>query len=229
MIEGEISGEFDSEELVKLNITYDLGGGRNPAETAKMVKKTLKQIINSPDVDVSPEKVTIETAKFCDKWILELETGLPQPSRTNDEEPVREVVLHVCGVKADEQPMFLGQRTAKDKLRLPFQPGQTDSFDILIDDDIGDIFKLRFGFTPDVTRSSWLIKSLKLWHPKNKDTFSTEPNLLVQVSPYLDCWREIFIVWPDYPLLPVINYVVRVFTSPKSGWMECGVDMILYG
>ena len=103
------------------------------------------------------------------------------------------------------------------------------NFQIFVDDDIGDIFKLRFGFPASTTSAKWNLKSLKLWQPKTGDTFRSPCNLEITASPYVDCWREVYVAWPDFPVLKELTYVVQVYTSNNSGSMNCGVDVILYG
>ena len=102
-------------------------------------------------------------------------------------------------------------------------------FDLRIDKDIGDFFKIRFGFPKSVEKAEWKLKYLEIVHPKNKDMFKTECNLHLIKSPTQDSWQEIYVSWPDFPTLSVVNYYVEVHTSLRTEAMDSGAEIVLYG
>ena len=76
----------------------------------------------------------------------------------------------------------------------------------MVEERVGDIFKVRVGFEDNRRAASWKLSTIKLKDKTNGDEFSCDFNGWMEVNDALDGWREFTAVWPAIKILPGMCY-----------------------
>ncbi|XP_070556277.1 uncharacterized protein [Ptychodera flava] len=136
-------------------------------------------------------------------WLVWVTTGREGSSSTTSK-----VMLFAYGSKGPSEGLVLG--SGKDGY---FYPGVTDEFKVNLGS-IGDLFKVRIGHNNADDEPSWYLEKVRMRDMNDGTLHSLDVNRwLSREHDDLDVWRELPIALPGKEPLPVMKYVVQVFTG----------------
>ncbi|XP_052774352.1 lipoxygenase homology domain-containing protein 1-like isoform X2 [Mya arenaria] len=105
-----------------------------------------------------------------------------------------------------------------------FKPGSTDTFDVYVEEDIGDMYKVRLGFHEEETHPNWYtdIKNSPTWflekltvrNEVDMEVYNFDAGISLKVTQHQDFWRELPV--KNTKELDVYQYEVSVYTSEQS-------------
>ncbi|XP_012939779.1 lipoxygenase homology domain-containing protein 1 isoform X2 [Aplysia californica] len=171
--------------------------------------------VTLPVISGKPSSVAVPTTDFPDfpitrgHWTMEAITG-PEGTRGD----ATDVVVVFAGTKGESTPAKLKFRRDN-----PFQAGMTDSMELNLTEDVGDLVKVRLGFEDNSEHKSWHVKKVVFEDTDTRDTFWFTLNDHVKVDDVADGWKEFPVVWPGIFILPIIQYSITVETGdvPEAG------------
>ncbi|CAH1776005.1 unnamed protein product [Owenia fusiformis] len=181
-------------------------------------------IKDSPESD---EKFEFE----CNQWLdegegdgrleRELDVKINEPPPTektwtvttttgNDpkDEATAQVAIVIYGDKDSSKSLPLGENK-KNK----FKAGTTNDFRVDIDEELGDIYKVRVGYSED-KHASWFLDTMKIAHVESGKSYEFELNDRLVKNDDDDGWREIPVKQDNQ--LQVNEYQVMVYTGNKE-------------
>ncbi|XP_060083246.1 lipoxygenase homology domain-containing protein 1-like [Ylistrum balloti] len=145
-------------------------------------------------------------------------------------------VVVIYGSKGQTEPKVIGESE-----EFRFETGKTDEFMVHVEEDIGQVYKVRVGFhsnehdlvwyeSPD-SAPSWFLKQMTLTNMKSDITLTFPADHWIKLDGNDDYWRE-FAVTADseQDQLTVKTYSIEVHTGDKfQGGTDANVFMELFG
>ncbi|KAL3869892.1 hypothetical protein ACJMK2_042519 [Sinanodonta woodiana] len=139
------------------------------------------------------------------------------------------IELILYGLHGHSQPVVIGE-----KENFHFKEGQTNSFDVRVVEDIGDLYKVRVGFHDKEQEAlwyqnysqapTWYLEKMSLENMTTKNKYDFEAKTWLKVDDNRDFWRELPVKGGKEEL-KILRYLVEVHTGEK---FKAGTDANVY-
>ncbi|XP_013396607.1 lipoxygenase homology domain-containing protein 1 isoform X2 [Lingula anatina] len=150
----------------------------------------------------------LQLAAQASKWTALTFTG---PDEENTTEAQVAMVLY--GDKGHSKVLHVQKEGG-----FTITEGTPDEFELEVDDDLGDIYKLRVGFEDPSGDPQWFMKMVKFINATTSKEYIFELNGWIWANSEQDCWREIALrTEEEEKVFSVYKYQVEVYTGDKSG------------
>ncbi|ESO92330.1 hypothetical protein LOTGIDRAFT_162634 [Lottia gigantea] len=206
--------EYSSEEYV-----FEFNHWLSKDSRTKVYEDTQTLTAIKPSNIVTPIQNKTRLQKSEGRYRVFTVTGIGQSTAH-----VSDILLTFCGKQSESSPVSL-EGDGDDN----FQPNQNRIFQVHMNDDVGELFKMRIGFRDNIQTKSWKLQQIVVQDIDTHDKFSWYFAEGVNIDDKKDGWVEFPVEWPGVAPLPVIKYDIDLYGDVKKPPTKTPLHCQLYG